>query len=95
MTAETTKTPSHKKARKKRKYSPPLWVLAPLYFALYFTGDFTEYRLNLQRQYARKKRKGKRSASLYCRRVAIDWWWAAGVRLVTFGLRLIPFVKAG
>lgn len=84
-----------KHAPKKRRYSPPWWVLAPLYLALFFKEEFTEYRLNLQRQYARKKRKGERSASLYCRRVARDWSYAAVMRLVTFILRLIPFYKAG
>lgn len=84
-----------KLAPKKRKYSPPWWVLAPLYLALFFKEEFTEYRLNLQRQYARKQRKGKRSALLYSQRVARDWSWAAIMRLVTFILRLIPFYKAG
>ncbi|WP_157001785.1 hypothetical protein [Paracoccus sp. S4493] len=86
---------SRKKTPKKRRHTPPFWVVLPLYLALFFKEEFYEYRLNLQRRYAREKRKGNRSASLYCRRVARDWWFAAGVRLVTFGLRLIPFAKMG
>ena len=82
-------------APKKRRYTPPLWVVVPFYFALFFREEFTEYRLNLQRQYARAKRKGARSASLYCKRAVRDWSFAAVVRIGLFLLKFVPFFKAG
>ena len=72
-----------------------MWVVWPLYLALYGREEFYEYRLNLQRQYARAKRKGARSAKLYCKRSARDWSIAAVVRVGSFLLKFVPFLRAG
>ncbi len=66
---------------KKVPTSPPWWVRAPLYSALWLKPEFEEYRLSLQLRYGRLVRKGnKRAISRFCFRESFYWTLATGQR---------------
>ena len=79
--------------QKKRPTSPPWWVRAPLYAALWPREDLEEYRISLQRQYIRVKRKGDRTKTfVFCMRTSFRW---TGVTVFRFKeLLLAAFVRA-
>ncbi len=79
--------------KKKRPTSPPWWVRAPLYAAVWPREDFDEYRINLQREYIRCRRCENKAKTLkFCLRRSMQWTFAAGQR---FGYWFLFFVFRG
>lgn len=67
----------------KWRASPPWWVKAPLYAALWPRPELREYRVRLERKYQRELRSnGQSMANNACRRDALQWTVAAGYRIV-------------
>ena len=81
--------------RKKYRASPPWWVRAPLYAALWPRPELSEYRVRLERKYQRELRSNGRSlAKKACRRDALRWTVAAGFRIIEkVGGIILQFVR--
>lgn len=65
-------------AKRKARHSPPWWVRAPMYAALWPTEELSEYRVSLHRRNLRlRKKRGHVAANWYCAREAVTWSFAA------------------
>ena len=68
-------------AKQNARTSPPWWVRAPLYVAVWPRADFEEYRISLQRAYIREVRKKSRVALFrFNLRQSRHWSFAAAQR---------------
>lgn len=74
---------------KKVRNSPPWWVRAPLYAAVWPRADFEEYRISLQRQYILVRRQNSRRALLRFNLRQCRHWSFAAVQRVVFWLLLV------
>ena len=78
--------------KRQRKATPPWWVRLPLYLATYPKPEFYDYRIQMQRDYLRVKRKGPEATQNWNRSQLKMWMVPTAMRLVWAGLGVFRFM---